>query len=429
MSVNIISNTCDQVNSILDHISKKRPEQLWMFEVQKSYWEDVRDAHKNGKKVIFFGGPGPVELIYAFDAVPFFLDMVPVRIANTVDVTSVYVDEAEKYVPSTVCGLDKVELGVAMRGDYGVKPDGFVYCTVPCDSARVCHPAIDKIFGVPSFKLDVPFRRDDRGYNYLAKQYEGFIAYMEEITGKKMDWDKFAEVAKISNKANELMYEIAKLRMLKPCPLPGRLLVLNELMLGMSGHPDMLKFMQAQYDLGKAMADKGLGAVKEEKYRVSWLQNIVWGNAGLLDWMEKEYGAVMVMDGFGYQKGVLFDDIHDKEKSLVVMAKKAMSSPMIHGASGPADHFVNIVENIMEDYHVDVSMFIGHVGCKHTFACAKLVTDMIQDKFGLPTLTVQLDSIDLRYKSIDEVKASMAEYMESVLGAERISKKKSAAGI
>lgn len=424
MSVNLIADTCDQVDSIINHISNKRPKDLWMFEVQKSYWNDVRDAHKNGKKIIFFGGPGPVELIYAFDAIPFFLDMIPTRIASNVETTAVYVDEAEKYVPPTACGLDKVELGVALRGDYGVEPDGFVYCSVPCDSARVCHPAIDKILGVPSFRLDIPFRRDDRGYSYLGEQYKGFITFMEKITGKKMDWDKFAKVAKISNESNELMNKIANLRKLKPCPLPGHLLVLNEMMLGMSGHPDMLKFMRKQYEVGKSMADKGFGAVKEEKYRVSWLQNIVWANAGLLGWLEKEFGAIVVMDGFGYQKGVLFDDVSNREEALKVMAQKAMTSPMIHGASGPAEHFVNIVENIMADYEVDVSMFIGHVGCKHTFAAAKMVTDMVQDKFGLPTLMLELDSIDLRYKSIDEVKASITEYMESVVGAKCLSKVK-----
>jgi benzoyl-CoA reductase/2-hydroxyglutaryl-CoA dehydratase subunit BcrC/BadD/HgdB len=401
-------------------MTKKAPQNLWMFNVQKTYWDEVRDAHKNGKKVIFFGGPAPIELIYAFDAVPFFLDMMPTRIASKVDLTAVYVDEAEKYVPPTVCGLDKVELGVALKGHYGVEPDGFVYCTVPCDSARVCHPAIDKILGVPSFRLDVPFRRDKRGYTYLATQYKDFIAYMEELTGNKMDWDKYAEIAKVSNEANEYMEKIADLRKLKPCPLPGRLLVLNELAGCMSGHPAMAEYMKTQYKIGKSLADKGIGAVKEEKHRVSWLQNIVWANVGLLDWMEETYGAVMVMDGFGYQKGVPFEDYTDKDSMLYTQAEKTLTVPMIHGASGPAEHFVKIVEDIMDQYKVDVSMFIGHVGCKHTFAAEKIVTDMIQDKFDIPTLTVELDSIDMRYKGIDEVKTEIAEYMETVVGAERL---------
>jgi benzoyl-CoA reductase/2-hydroxyglutaryl-CoA dehydratase subunit BcrC/BadD/HgdB len=424
MSKNLISETCDQVDSILAYMSKKAPDSLWMFEVQKAYWDHIRDAKKDGKKLIFFGGPAPLELIYSFDAVPFFLDMMPTRLASNTEEISPYIDEAEKYVPSTVCGLDKTELGIALRGDYGIMPDAFVYCTVPCDSSRVCHPAIDKIFNVPSYRVDIPFRRDDRGYKYLAKQYEGFISFMEEVTGKKMDWDKFAEVAEISNKTTKLMHKIADLRKIKPCPLPGRLLVLNEMMMGMNGHPEMLKYMEKQYEVGRYNADNGIGAVKDEKYRVAWLQNIVWANAGLLDWMEREYGAILVMDGFGHQKGVFFNDVHDKEDALYVTAQKSMTLPMIHGASGPSENFIYLVDNIMDEYDINVSMFIGHVGCNHTFASAKMVTDMVQDKYNLPTFTVELDSIDLRYKSIDEVKASMSEYMESVVGAKRLVRKK-----
>ena len=35
---------------------------------------------------------------------------------------------------------------------------------------------------------------------------------------------------------------------------------------------------------------------------------------------------------------------------------------------------------------------------------------------------MDLDSIDLRYKSIDQVKAEMAEYMETVVGAKPLPK-------
>lgn len=418
MAINLFADTCEQVDSICNYMSKKSPESMWMFDVQKAYWDDLRDAQKNGKKVIFFGGPAPVQLMYAFDCIPFFLDMMPTRIASKVDVTARYVDEAEKYVPATVCGLDKVELGIALLGEYGLKPDGFSYCTVPCDSARVSHPAMDKIFGVPSYKWDIPFRRDERATDYLAGQYDNFIKWLEEITGKKLDWEKFKEVAKISNETDELLWQIAQLRMQKPCPLPGRLLVLNELAACMTGHPAMLEYMKKQYEVGKYNLDNGIGACKEEKYRVSWLQNIIWANVSILDWMEQKYGAVMVMDGFGYQKFPMFEDLDDIEHCKKVMANKCMSMPMIHGASGPAHFYVKMIEEIMDNYDVNVSMFIGHVGCKHTFAAAKMVEDMIQDKFKIPTLNLELDSIDQRYKGMDEVKATISEYMESVVGAE-----------
>ena len=412
--INLISNTCDQINSIIAHAEKKYPQNMWMFEVQKSYWTEVRDAHKNGKKVVFFGGPVPVELFYAFDVVPFFLDMLPTRIASQPDVASRYIDAAEKFIPTSMCGIDKVELGAALLGEYGVKPDAFLYTSVPCDSSRIAHPAIDDMFGVPSYTIDIPFRKDDRGYQYLVDQYDGVIKFFEELTGTKLDMDKLKQVMEYSNQAYDLLRKISDLRKIKPCPLPGRLLVLNEMVATMAGHPAMVRYMQAQYDIGKDLASRGIGAVKEEKHRVSWLQNMLWSNVGTVDWMEKTFGAVLVMDGFGYQGGILFDDMNDIEKIKLSFAKKAMAAPMIHGAAGPAENFVNLVDNIMDEYSVDVSMFVGHVGCKHTWAAAKIVTDMVQEKYGIPTLCMDIDAVDARYKTTEEIRATITEYMETI---------------
>lgn len=412
--VNIISSTCDQVNSIIAHAEKKYPENMWMFEVQKAYWEAVRDAHKNGKKVIFFGGAVPIELFYAFDIVPFFLDMLPTRIASTPEVAAKYIDAAEQYVSPSMCGIDKVELGAALCGDYGVQPDAFVYTTVPCDSSRLAYPAIEELWGIPTYTLDTPFRKDARGYQYMADQYDGLIEFFEDLTGTKLNMDKLVEVMEESNRAYEYLEKIADLRKVKPCPLPGRLLVLNEMIAVFAGHPAMTKYMKAQYEVGQYMVSKGRGAVKEEKYRVSWLQNMLWSNVGTIDWMEKEFGAVLVMDGFGYQKGVLFEDLQDMEEIKRTLAKKAMAVPMIHGASGPAENFVQLINDIMVDYDVNVSMFVGHVGCKHTWAAAKIVTDMVQEKFGIPTLNMDIDAIDGRYKTTEEIRATITEYMETI---------------
>ncbi|MEG1166198.1 MAG: 2-hydroxyacyl-CoA dehydratase family protein, partial [Oscillospiraceae bacterium] len=91
------------------------------------------------------------------------------------------------------------------------------------------------------------------------------------------------------------------------------------------------------------------------------------------------------------------------------------NNPMIHGASGPSASHIEMVDDIFQRYSPNVSMFLGHVGCKHTWASAKMITDMVQEKYGIPTLYVDLDCIDGRYKSGDEVKAQISEYFETVV--------------
>ena len=425
--LDLIDMTCKQVDNIYQHmLSKNNPDIMWMFDIQKAQWEEVRDAHKNGQKLVFFGGPVPVEIIRAFDCVPFFLDTVSTRIASMEELCGRYIDETEKYAPTSMCGIDKAQLGCAILGEYGVKPDAFVHATVPCDSARIAYPIMERIFNCPTFTLDCPFHHDDRGYRYLAGQMDAFVAFMEKLTGLKWDADRynrFKAIMEESNKAYSALVKLTELRKRKPCPLPGRTLVLNELVACMSGSPACTAMLETQLQMGEMLADMGMSASKcpEEKYRVCLMQNMLWSNTGIMDWMEKTYGAITVMDGFGYQNGILFDDMDDWERIKYVAAMKMLNTPMIHGATGPTEYWLRIIDDMYEDYSVNVSIFMGHVGCKHTWASGKIVTDMIQEKYGLPTLYVDVDAIDPRYKSNDELRAQLAEYMESVVGAVKLS--------
>ena len=420
--IDIIDLTCKQVDSVLKHIEETNPDMLWMFTIQKSYWDMVRDAKKNGKKLVFFGGPIPIELFWAFDCVPFFLDTLPTRVASQEELAARFIDETHKYAPSSMCAIDKVQLGAVLRGDLGIKPDAFIHATIACDSARIAYPIMDSIFDCPCFTLDLPFRHDERGYRYIASQLDDVVKFFEEITGKKLDLDKLREVMEESNKAYDYLKKCTDQRKNKPCPLPGRMLVLNGLVANMSGHPAITEMMKTEYETGQMLTELGMTATRapEEKYRVCLLQNMLWSNMGTLDWMEKVYGAVTVMDAFGYQDGILYDTSADWEQIKYVMAQKLLYVPMIHGASGPTEHYIKIVDQIMDEYSVNVSIFMGHVGCKHTWASAKIVTDMIQNKYGLPTLYVDVDAVDPRYKSKDELRSQISQYMESVVGAKKL---------
>lgn len=407
---------CEKIDGSLERMRERNPELLWTMEIQKFMWDGYRDAHKNGKKLVFYGGSVPTEIIAAFDCFGFYMDVIPFRLSTNPTITAKYIDEAEKYVGASMCGLDKTELGAWLCGAYGIKPDIFVYNSVPCDSSRVAYPMMEQMVDCPVFKFDTPFRRDERGAEYLADQIEDFIAFMEEHTGKKLDWDKLKYYMENANRNFLLQKECSDLRKHKPCPLPGRLLVLNGTTNAVACYPEMGDLYEAEIETGKMMIELGMGPCPDgEKHRVAMLQNMIWGNAGIMDWMQMEYGAIAVMDAFGFQGDILYEHMDDRRDCLKVMGKKMQNNPMIHGASGPSEHHLKLVDEIFSEYDPDVSMFLGHVGCKHTWASAKMITDMVQEKYGLPTLYVDLDCIDGRYKSGDEVKAQITEYFETIV--------------
>ena len=398
------------------HAVEKNPDMLWVYDIQVAQWAQIRDAHKNGKKVIAFGGPVPVDLMYAFDCQPYYLDQLPLSTAPNVDMTAKFVDLCEAHTNQSMCSIDKVEMGALLADQVGVKPDAFVYSTVPCDSSRIAYPVMEKIWNVPTFNVDLPFRRDRRGEDYLIAQTKEFITFMEELTGTKLDWEKFKESMKVANHTNELIEKCADLRKHTPCPLPGTLLVTNACMSGQAADPAMATFLEKEVETGEMMLDLGMGAcMNGEKYRMLFLQNMLWTSLKSYGYLEREYGAICIMDVLGHFKGDFYEHMDDKEDCFRIMSHKMMNLPMIHGAAGPVEYYQDRISYLMDNFNINTSVFLGHVGCKHTWASTKILSDFIQAKYGIPTLLLDVDCIDGRYKGAEEVQDAIAEYLENVV--------------
>ncbi|MEM5769145.1 MAG: 2-hydroxyacyl-CoA dehydratase family protein [Bacillota bacterium] len=414
--LSVVDFACQKIEGQIARMRENNPDLLWTLEIQEVMWKMYRDAQKSGKKLVIFGGSIPMEILAAFDCVPLYLDSLPFRLCTNSAITGKFIDESEKYVPSSMCGLSKVEMGALLCRQYGVDPDAFVYTTVPCDSSRIAFPNMEQILKVPTFTFDTPFRRDDRGYDYLADQIEALVVFMEGLTGKKLDWEKLKYYMEISNEVYELQAQCANLRKKTPCPLPGRLLILNGTTNAMACYPEMADLLRSELELGTMMAELGMSPCPDgEKYRIAFLQNMLWSWAGVTDWLEKEYNAVTVMDAFGFRGGHLFQKLDDRRDCFRIMGRRMQDNPMIHGASGPAEHHLHLVDTLMDEYKANVSFFIGHIGCKHSWASAKMVSDMVQEKYGIPTLYVDVDCIDGRYKTREDIKAEITQYMESVV--------------
>jgi benzoyl-CoA reductase/2-hydroxyglutaryl-CoA dehydratase subunit BcrC/BadD/HgdB len=401
------------LNQIVDRTVKKYPERKWMFEVQRLYWQSVYEAYEKGVPFILHSSSFPPELIYAFGAVPLCLDSVAVRLASLKIGVGDYIDIAQRYVPDHICALNKTGIGLALSGDM-YKPDALIYAATPCDSARIAYPLIAEHLGVRHFCIDTPYEQNERGYEYIGNEMREVASFLEGVIGHKLDWNQLVKVIEYSNQAYELISQIAELRKTVPCPLPGRLLVLNEIFGIMAGSQEIVDFLRTEYDIGKEKVQKKEGYLAEEKFRVAWIQNPIWFDVGILDWMEKEYGAIVTMDAFGFQKSFPIENTSNETEVFKGLGKRLLRQPMIHGSSGPTEFWMDLVTGIITEYKCNAAIFAGHVGCKHTWAVGKLIKDMISDQFGIPTLVFDVDALDPRYRGSESIKTRIKNFMEMI---------------
>ena len=380
------------------------------------YWEMVRDARKNGKKLIFISGPVPTEIIYAMECVPLYLDLIPSRISEDTVLTAKLINEAETHSNPSLCSLNKTNMGILLKGNLGLEPDAYVSLPIPCDSARTACTALGRYINVPTLHFDIPLRKDGRSLRYVEMQFKRLIELLENICGKELDWEQVKYRMACSDRAGRLLEKCTLLRAAKPCPMSSHLTVWNELFNAFAPSEEMEKQLLKELEICNNRLEEGFSPCPEgEKHRVLLLHNLLWQGMDLTQWLERKYGAVTVMDGLCFKKQEFFDKPDDKQDCIRIMCERMLSGSKAHAAGASGEELLESIEDLMHDFDPNVFLFFGSAGCRHAWAATKMVSDTIAARYGLPMLLIDIDNTNRNYKSEKEIQTAVSEYMDTVV--------------
>ena len=164
-----------------------------------------------------------------------------------------------------------------------VRPD-FMVSTgqILCDPRAKWYQASQQYMpDVPIYNIDMPYplfdpktnHRDVWGYyhKYIVKEMRGFVKFVEEQTGNKMDYDRLSELVDPSDRTWNLIDETYKLRAATPCPM-GTGDAMNTMVpmcFRMASQEAYDFFAGLNAELKEKIAKKE-GITKDEKYRLIW---------------------------------------------------------------------------------------------------------------------------------------------------------------
>ena len=380
------------------------------------YWSEVRDAKKAGKKLIFINGPVPTEIIYALDCVPVCLDLIPSRLSENSSLSAQYINKTETHSNAALCSLNKLSTGVLISKSLGLAPDAYLSCPISCESARAACTGMAKYIDAPAFHFDIPKRQDERSIRYIKMQLLQLIELLESVSEKKLNWDKVIYRMELYNKSAELLFECANMRKSHPCPMSSHLTVWNELMNAYASKSEMVTMLQKELSLCSSRIENSYSPCPDdEKHRLMLIHNTLWNGLEITEWLERSYNTVTVLDGFCYGQREQFLVLDNKDESLSLMCRRMQAGSMAHGSGVSGAELLSSIEAAIQEYAPDVFIFMGSVGCRHVWADVKLVSDALQEKYGLPILLMDIDNTDSRYKSNQDIKAALAEYMDTVI--------------
>ncbi|MEW6441569.1 MAG: 2-hydroxyacyl-CoA dehydratase family protein [bacterium] len=315
--------------------------------------------------------------------------------------------------PADMCSFIKSSLGQVLGGELP-KPRLILTTNSPCDSAMAGYVPLQKVLGVPVFRLDHPFETNERSLDYYARGLRKMIRFLEQETGRRMDYDRLREICEERNRASQYLLELRETMRRRPAPLGGLLMTLS--ILGhevMAGTPEATRFCKSLRDHAVRRVRAGVGAVKEEKIRA-----ILWNppfmiDGGLFRWMEDTFAAVVVMDMLGYRSYSLIDT-SGPEAMIRGLAWDMMKGPMARHTRGPAQNYYEDLVRLVGEYQADMVLLASHQGCKNALAVTGIVREVLRRR-SIPFLDIQYDLMDPRVTSPAEIRSQVSRFMETIM--------------
>lgn len=382
------------------------------------YHMGLHQAGEKGTKVCYMNALAPTELCYAMDILPAYPENHAVVLqAKHKALETAEAAEAHGYAPD-ICSYVRCDLGYRDLGKESSpigglpEPDMILFCSVQCWTIGKWFEELARRYQVPFFALDIPSQ--GRGFvhepdpyviEYIVAQLKECVAWMEDVTGRKMDHDKLRHTMTLSREACKLWYLILEGGTHKPSPL-----TLFDQYMAMAPIVDQRGTRVTVDFYAKLLSEinervsKNIGGIPEERYRLYWDGLPLWQSISDFYTILFERGANLVANNYTRAWAQLAADPDNVFESYAVNYLKNYD-PMIR------DRAWDIAETIKR---YDLDGFILHSDHSCRFLSLGL-TDTLAEvtrMTGKPGLLLDTDHGDPRLYQSEQIKNRIDAYLE-----------------
>lgn len=409
------------------------------------------------------------EILYAMDVLPVWTENFA-GICGAVRDAERFLQRAESLGFSrslctyALCGIGfdnwREELGeMPPKAPWGgqARPD-FMISTgqILCDPRAKWYQAAQQYMpDVPIYNIDMPYplfdpnkdHREELGYyhKYIVKELKGLISFLEEQTGKKMDYDKLWERVRLSDKTWNLIEETYDMRAATPCPMDtgDAMNTMVPMCFKMATQEAYDFFRNLKVELEEKNAKKE-GVVENEKYRLLW-------GGGLPSWF--------ALNDFNYfnSKGAVFpaETTYRMVAPMADLEIPETNDPVEHlawrwlgywtywydkarqrpGSEPDVERLIEYIERYQIDgvvMHEAFSCRTWHVGLLWQLAQLAKIYKPIpvltigkpksfpqENKRALPSLVLESDIIDITSYSEVETRQQIDAFIETLASIEK----------
>ncbi|MFA5077878.1 MAG: 2-hydroxyacyl-CoA dehydratase family protein [Dehalococcoidia bacterium] len=395
-------------------------------ELQKivaEFYLEGHEAKKAGKPIGWMPPMnGLIEIFYAMDLQPVFPEnWSPVCAAFGLIHKNYMTAESMGFSPD-LCGYLRNCVGYinGMMGEEGVPLNGLPEPDMIFVPGAGCVPAMKNFQYIakrfPEAKVfnadlpQVPIENIQRYHiDYALSEINRIIDFLTETTGRKMDYDRLAEVVRLSDQSCALWDEITSYRRCIPTPISAAEVGLMFVMVTRQGTQLAVDYLTKVRDEVKQCAEQKTGIVAEEKVRLFWDNIPLWYNLGLFNYFER-YGGVVVAETYSAAWSIRLDT----SNPLEALAMKSLQSyPMVSCVS--MQRRKDMVLRACRDYHIDGVILHSNKSCLPITLGQMDIKRALQEELGVPSVVIEADHMDPANFSMSQFEDRAGSFMEMLL--------------
>ncbi|RPJ10064.1 MAG: 2-hydroxyacyl-CoA dehydratase, partial [Desulfobacteraceae bacterium] len=243
---------------------------------------------------------------------------------------------------------------------------------------------------------------------YVRKQVDEYIRFLETVCGKRCDFDRMAEVGKLSVTGQRLWQEVLDTAAHKPAPLSAFDAFFHlALIVTLRGTQTVIDYYTGLLEEMKERIRSGIGAVENEKYRLLWDNLPVWYRTKWLSEKFSSHDACLVADTYtsawcGSLKYI------DENDFLGTMAEGYSRIYLNIGVDEMAETVIDMVDK----YDADGVVMHSNRSCKPYSLGQYDIQRIVQEKRKVPTLMIEADMVDERSFSESQIETRIDAFME-----------------
>jgi benzoyl-CoA reductase/2-hydroxyglutaryl-CoA dehydratase subunit BcrC/BadD/HgdB len=297
------------------------------------------------------------------------------------------------------------------------KPVFLLSSGMGCDARFKWFQALGSYLDAPVWTLEVPtpgMRESlmegtyERNVAFVVKELGEFAVFLENILGKKIDWDKFGEDVDTTMMMDKAWFGVNELRSARPGPMHSRDFwsSMTASILRTTNPKRVADLYRQMYDEVEDRIEKGISGInREEKYRMTFLGLPPWHSLGFFDELAERGWNFVTEQYYHPSRPIDLSRVKDPVEKLV----RYRYQDIVHYIEEIFDpeEAEDVKKEIMEkgysnrvylreamEFQCDGAILHTLLTCRGTTAPLLLSQSRLMEQWKVPSIVVEGDIVD-----------------------------------